>query len=74
MFNYRGEITFTHSHEEAQTFLNVVVELARNKRKAYGDDEVSRRSCLEDYGLKRCHGKRWPVLEYGKHRYCPLQA
>ena len=72
MFNYKGEITFTHSHEEPQTFLNVVAELARSRGKIYDGDEVSRRSCLEDYELKRCHGKRWPVLEYGKPRYFPL--
>ena len=72
MFNYKGELKFTHSHEEPQTFLNVVAELARSKRRAYDGDEVSRRSCSEDYGLKRCHGKRWPALENGKHRYCPL--
>ena len=44
MFNYRGEITFTHSHEESQTFLNVVSEVARSKRKVYDSDDVSRRS------------------------------
>ena len=72
MFHYKGEITFTHSHEEPVTILNVVAEMVRNQRKVYDNDEVSRRSCLENHGLKRCHGKRWPVLEYGKHRYCPL--
>ena len=45
MFNYKGEITFTHSHEEAQNFLNLCIEAVRNKiesNQSYDKDDVSR--------------------------------
>ena len=53
MFNYKGEVTFTHSHEEAQTFMNICFELARSKRRPYDREEVSSRSCVADYKLTR---------------------
>lgn len=61
MLNYKGEVTFTHSHEEAQTFLNICVELARNRRQPYDREEVSSLFYLDDYQLTRCNGKRWSV-------------
>ena len=61
MFNYKGEITFTHSHEEAQTFLNICVEFARNRRQGYDKEEVSSLFQRDDYQLTRWNGKRWSV-------------
>ena len=49
MFNYKGEVTFTHSHEDAQTFLNICVELARNRRQQYDREEVSSLFYFDDY-------------------------
>ncbi len=61
MFNYKGEITFTHSHEEEQTFWNFCVEIARNRQQQYEKEDVSKLFYLDDYQLTRWNGKSWSV-------------
>ena len=60
MFDYKGEITFMHSHEEEQTFMKLCIEAVRRGKKGEPQDydEVSSLLFLDSHQLIKENGKR----------------